>query len=202
MTGKNILVLAGSTRRESLNRKLASAVATQLIGKGMHVTFLDIAEHDLPLYNGDLEVQHGIPDTAHRLHEAFRTHQGVFIASPEYNANVSPIVSNAIAWVSRVQKDGGIQSAFGNPVYALGSASPGGFGGYRGLMALRNMLELGLGARVLPAMVTVGMAHEAINEHGQIISPMPRQMLDRLVSQLDEALAHCVTNNSPTSAIA
>lgn len=190
MSSKKILVISGSTRRESLNRKLASAVTAQLREKGMVVTMLDMAEYELPLYNGDIESQHGIPDAAHHLHEAFRTHQGVFIASPEYNANVSPLLINVIAWLSRIQEHGGFQSAFGKPVYALGSASPGGFGGYRGLMALRSMLELALGARVLPAMVSVGMAHEAINDHGEIIPPMPRQMLDRMVSQLVEATAY------------
>ncbi len=156
----------------------------------MEITFPEMSDYKLPLYDGDLELQHGIPDTALRLHEALRTHQGVFIASPENNANVSALLINAIAWVSRVQENGGIQAAFGGPAYALGSASPGAFGGYRGLMALRNTLELGVGAHVLPAMVSVGMANQAFNEQGELIPPMARQMLERLVSQLNQAVSN------------
>ena len=52
------------------------------------------------------EEQFGIPAPALELHEALRTSHGVLIASPEYNANVSPLLSNALAWTSRVQTHG------------------------------------------------------------------------------------------------
>jgi chromate reductase len=92
--------------------------------------------------------------------------------------------SLSLAWVSRVSENGGMAAAFGTPVFALGSASPGGFGGYRGLMALRNSLELQLGTRVQPAMVSVGSAYEAFDEAGELKAPFPSQMLARLVPQL------------------
>ncbi|CAH2902184.1 MAG: NADPH:quinone oxidoreductase [uncultured Paraburkholderia sp.] len=154
----------------------------------MEVTFPETSEYELPIYSGRIEEQQGIPEAAHRLHDAIRTHRAIFIASPEYNANVSPLVLNAVAWLSRIRENGGMQAAFGNPVYAIGSASPGGFGGYRGLMALRNTLELGVGARVLPAMISVGMANQAFNEQGEITSPVPLQMLETMTSQLKRAL--------------
>ncbi|WP_288829453.1 NADPH-dependent FMN reductase [uncultured Paraburkholderia sp.] len=188
MNAKKVLVLSGSTRPGSLNRKLAEAVAAHLRGHGMEVTFPETSEYELPIYSGRIEEQQGIPEAAHRLHDAIRTHRAIFIASPEYNANVSPLVLNAVAWLSRIRENGGMQAAFGNPVYAIGSASPGGFGGYRGLMALRNTLELGVGARVLPAMISVGMANQAFNEQGEITSPVPLQMLETMTSQLKRAL--------------
>lgn len=69
-------------------------------------------------------------------------------------------------------------------MFALSSASPGGFGGYRGLAALRQMLELGLAARVLPAMISLPQAHEAFDDAGGLLHPRPRDMLDRLPAAL------------------
>lgn len=134
----------------SLDRKLAEAAARWLEKQGTSVTRLDLTDYKLPIHDADLEEDEGLPDAALRLHEQFRSHRGIFIASPEYNANVSPLLLNVLTWLSRVSEDGGTEAAFGHPVFALGSASPGPFGGYRGLMVLRQSLELALMARVLP----------------------------------------------------
>ncbi|HEU4536922.1 MAG TPA: NAD(P)H-dependent oxidoreductase, partial [Polyangiaceae bacterium] len=161
-----VLVFSGSVRQGSFNQKLATLAARALREAGADVTELRLREHPLPLYDGDEEVASGPPEQAKKLHELFRTHQGIFIASPEYNAGLSPLLKNTIDWVSRVADHGGQGAAFGRPVFALGAASPGALGGYRGLMSLRQSLELQLQARVLPAMVTVGAAHEAFDEAG------------------------------------
>lgn len=187
MSNPKILVLAASLRTGSFNAKLAEAVGRHLAQRGATVTRLDLADYEMPIYNGDIEAEEGVPFAARRLHEQFCDHNGIFIASPEYNANVSPLLVNLLAWVSRVSDNGGQAAAFGEPVFALGSASPGGFGGYRGLMTLRNMLELQLGARVLPTMVSVGTAHEAFDEDGNLTVPLPKGMLETLVSKLVEA---------------
>src|SRR3546814_5138606 len=54
---------------------------------------------------------------------------------------------------------------------------------YRGLMALRNSLELQLGARVLPTMVSVSSAHEAFDETGDLKAPFQSQMLARQIGR-------------------
>ncbi|NTZ64232.1 NAD(P)H-dependent oxidoreductase (plasmid) [Agrobacterium tumefaciens] len=190
MTQPKILTLAASTRSQSFNRKLAHLVTKRIEARGGLVEAIDLADYALPIYDGDLEARDGVPKAAHQLHEKFRSHGGIFIASPELNANVSPLLLNVLAWVSRVGEHGGIGAAFGKPVFALGSASPGGFGGYRGLMSLRNTLELQLGARVLPTMVSVGTAHEAFDELGDLKSAFPKQMLDRLVPELVSAASN------------
>ena len=184
-----ILVLAGSTRTGSLNRRLAELAAARIGAAGGSVSSLDLRDYPLPLYDGDLEAASGVPEAAQRLHERLRTSDGVFIASPEYNANVTPLLLNMVAWVSRVSDHGGMAAAFGRPVYAIGAASPGGFGGYRGLMALRNSLELQLKARVLPGMVSVASAHQAFDDTGELKDARTRGMLDKLAAQLVEAAA-------------
>lgn len=190
MTQPKILAFAASTRSQSLNKKLAHVVTKRLAAHGAQTESIDLADYVLPLYDGDLESQSGVPEAAHRLHEKFRSNEGIFIASPEMNANVSPLLLNIFAWVSRIGDHGGMTAAFAKPVFALGSASPGGFGGYRGLMSLRNSLELQLGARVLPTMVSVGMAHEAFDDAGDLKPPFSNQMLGRLVPEFVSAASN------------
>ena len=180
-----ILTLAGSLRTGSFNRKLAAVITGKLRdAPDVDVLALDLADYPLPLYNGDDEARAGVPAPALALHELFRTSHGVFIASPEYNAGLTPLLVNTLAWVSRVSTDGGMAAAFGGPVFAIGGASPGALGGYRGLMALRNSLELQLGARVLNTMISVATAHEAFDESGALKGERHRGIATRLVDQL------------------
>jgi NAD(P)H-dependent FMN reductase len=92
-------------------------------------------------------------------------HQGVFIASPEYSASVTPLLKNAIDWISRVREHGEpTYAAFKDRVFAIGSASSGTGGGLRSLMALRQILELGCGALVIPEQVAVPRADQAFDD--------------------------------------
>jgi len=92
-------------------------------------------------------------------------HQGVFIASPEYSASVTPLLKNAIDWMSRPRERGEpTYAAFKGRVFAIGSASSGAGGGQRSLMALRQILELGCGALVIPEQINVGRATQAFDD--------------------------------------
>lgn len=124
MTTPRILVFAASTRIGSFNQGLASHMALKLRATGAEVTLLDLSQFPLPIFNEDIESE-GLPSQALELHTLLREHDGVFIASPEYNANATPLLINMLAWVSRVREHGGIAAAFGHSVFALGSASPG-----------------------------------------------------------------------------
>lgn len=185
MTAPKILVFAGSVRQGSFNGKLAEAAAKSIEAQGASVTRLDLGEYPLSLYDAEIEAA-GIPEPVLALHEQFSSHDGVFIASPEYNSFPSPLLLNVLDWLSRVRHyEGGMVEAFERPVYAISSASPGPLGGYRGLMALRQKLELGLGATVLPAMAAVGTAHEALDADGNLLlNDWNRAMLDKAVGQL------------------
>ncbi|AXK71070.1 NADPH-dependent oxidoreductase [Lysobacter sp. TY2-98] len=184
MPAPRIVVLPGSNRTGSFNRRLEALVVRELRAKGADVVDVDLRDYAMPLYDGDLEAEHGVPEPARRLHALFRTAAGVFIVTPEYNASIPPLTKNTIDWISRVREDGGIPAAFGGPVFALAAASPGGLGGYRGLMALRQSLELGLGASVLPSMVSVARAMEAFDAAGDLLSPAHVQSLERTVAAL------------------
>lgn len=119
----------------------------------------------MPLYDADHDAVSGAPANAVKLKKMMAAHQGIFIASPEYNASISPLVKNAIDWVSRV-RDGGEPpyAMFHSCAFALGAASPDPLGGVRGLLALRQVLELGCGALVIPEQVIVPNAENAFDD--------------------------------------
>ena len=144
MSNPRILVFAGSIRTGSFNASLAALAAKELALAGADVTHISLQDFRMPIYDGDLEAASGAPDNAIKLKRMMMTHAGVFIASPEYNASVTPLLKNTLDWISRV-RDGKETplAAYKNRIFALGSASNGAYGGMRSLLALRQVLEIG-----------------------------------------------------------
>jgi NAD(P)H-dependent FMN reductase len=186
MVTPKILVFPGSTRTGSHNVRLAALAAKELTLIDADVTSISLADYPLPLYEGDLEANAGAPDNALKLKQMIMAHNGVFIASPEYSASITPVLKNAIDWVSRVRERGDpAYAAFKGRVFAISSASPGRSGGLRSLMALRQILELGCGALVVPEQVAIPQADNAFDEMDNIIdigtANLFRAQLTRLV---------------------
>ncbi len=181
-----IIVFAGSVRKLSINQKLADLAVQGLQARGADVVDLSLNDYDMPLYNGDLEERDGQPDAAKRLSKLLTEVHGVFIAAPEYNASVTPLLKNTLDWVSRTRGNKTLKP-FLNPVYALGAASDGAFGGYRGLISLRHTLELGLQARVLPDMASVKYASKVFDDKGALTDEPTAKMLDKCLNALFEA---------------
>jgi NAD(P)H-dependent FMN reductase len=156
-----ILVLSGSTRPASLNRRLAALAARELRALGSDVTEISLADFPLPF--ADEDGRANPPEEARRLNDVIMAHDGLFIACPEYNAGYPALLKNALDWASMVRK--GAQGLSGK-VVALGAASTGPRGGYRALTQFRTILELGFGALVIPEMVSVPVAQKALTEDG------------------------------------
>ena len=148
--------------------RLAALAAKELTLLDADVTRISLRDYPLPLYDADLDARGGPPANAVKLKQMIMAHHGVFIASPEYTASVTPLLKNAIDWVSRVRERGDpTYAAFKNRVFAIASASPGRAGGLRSLMALRQILELGCGALVIPEQVAVPRRRPGLRRHGQ-----------------------------------
>ena len=144
MPAQKILVFAGSIRTGSVNARLAALAAKELVLLDADVSRISLLDYPLPLYDGDLETRSGAPENAVKLKRLMMLHRGVFITSPEYNASIAPLLKNTLDWISRVREDGEpALAAYRNRVFALGAASNGTLGGYRSLIALRQVLELG-----------------------------------------------------------
>lgn len=185
MAGPKIVVFAGSIRTGSINEKLAAVVAARLEAAGARPTHISLKDYPLPLFDADLMARDGVPAPVRRLVELFFEHQGAFVASPEYNASFSPLLKNAFDWMSRVNVECRPPlPAFKQRVFALGAVSNGAMGGYRGLTQLRTMMELGLGALVLPEMVAVGNAAEAFRSDGGLANERTAGFLDDVLGKL------------------
>jgi NAD(P)H-dependent FMN reductase len=131
----------------------------------VEVNRISLEDYQLPIYDADVEANSGAHPNAVKLKQMIGAHHGVFITSPEYNGSVPPGLKNAIDWVSQVRERGDpAYAAFRNRVFALGAASPEPHGGVRGLMALRQILELGCGAMVLPEQIAISQADQAFDE--------------------------------------
>lgn len=173
-----ILVFSGSIRSGSFNGRLAAVAATELARLDADVTHISLGDYPMPIYDGDLESASGPPDNALKLKRLFCAHQGIFIAGPEYNAGITPLLKNTIDWVSRVRETGEPPlAAYRNRVFALGSASPGGYGGMRSQIATRQSLELGCGAHLIPETCAVSAAHQAFDEAGNLKDERSRASL-------------------------
>ncbi len=162
MPAPKILVIPGSLRSGSHNVRLAALAAKELTLAEAYVTRISLEDYPLPLFDGDLTAKSGLPLAAVKLKNMLMAHQGVFITS---SASVTPLLKNAIDWVSRA-RDGNepTYAAFKNRVFAISAASASSGGGVRALMALRQILELGCGALVIPEQVAVPRAEEAFDD--------------------------------------
>lgn len=183
-----LLFFAGSARASSLNRKLALLAAHIAEANGIAATFADLGDYPMPLYDGDLEAQDGIPPNAHKLKALMQVHSGIFIAAPEYNASITPLLKNTLDWVSRIRDEGEAQmDVYRSRVFSISSASQTAYGGVRGLIMLRQTLAVGLGALVLPEQITIARAQDAFDEHGHLKDKAQQERVKTLVSKLARA---------------
>lgn len=183
MSAPKVLVLAGSLRRDSLNKRLARFAAREVAEAGLEATVLDLKDFPLAVYDGDDEAEHGVPEAARRLREAFVAHQGLVLACPEYNGSISGALKNAIDWISRPDGDVPGLVAFRDTTALLLSASPGALGGLRGLLHVRAILS-GLGVLVLPGQHAVSRAHTVLGEDGSFSDERGAETVRSLAQQL------------------
>lgn len=135
-TGKTtIAVLVGSTRRDSINRKLAEALAR--LGREsnenrLEFTFVEIG--DLPIYSQDLEAE--LPAAVSRMKAQIEAADGVLIVTPEHNRSIPAALKNAIDWAARPWG----KSSWPGKVAAVIGATPGAIGTSIAQLHLRQIL--------------------------------------------------------------
>src|SRR3954465_5174712 len=174
-----ILAFAGSLRSESFNKKLVPIAARAARDAGAEVTLIDLKDFPLPLFDQDLEAGEGMPENGTRLRKLFAEHDGLLVASPEYNSSVTAALKNVIDWVSRPAPGEPPLVAFRGKGATRVGASPGALGGWRGLVHLRSILG-NIGVIVLPDQISVARAHEAFQRDGSLTDPKQQAGIEAL----------------------
>jgi chromate reductase len=185
MSGPKILVIPGSLRSGSHNVRLAALATKELALAEAEVTRVSLADFPLPIYDADQSQAEGPPPNAVKLKRLVCAHRGVFIASPEYNASITPLIKNVIDWISTVREGGEPQLvAYQDRVFALGAASPGRSGGMQSLIALRQVLAVGCRALVIPEQITIPHAATAFDEMDQLTDARAAAQLKTVARRL------------------
>ncbi|KAA1425580.1 NAD(P)H-dependent oxidoreductase [Nocardioides antri] len=140
-----VLVLVGSLRADSHNRRIAEAIRLQAPAG----VVVDIAEGlgELPFYNEDIDGDH-VPEAAARFREQVAAADRLLVVTPEYNGTMPAVLNNAIDWASRPYGEGAIT---GKPLAVVGTA----VGQYGGQWAHEDTRK---SARVAGATVVDGIA--------------------------------------------
>ena len=171
------LTLSGSIRQGSLNQILQAHIGHKLTTAGVDVTALNLADFPMPIFNEDLEPDN-IPEAAGRLAALWRDADIIFIASPEYNGSMPPLLVNTIAWLSR-QKP----SPFRHAVFGIGGVSSGKYGTIFAQSHLRDSLSK-LGALVVPTLLGIGPADDALDATGNPTEPAIIRKVEAIVHEL------------------
>jgi len=194
MSHPKILAFGGSLRTASFNQKAAALAAEGARGAGAEVTLIALRDFPLPVFDADLESASGMPENARKLKELFLSHDGLIIASPEYNGSITAALKNAIDWVSRATtEDEAPLVALSGKTAAILAASPGGYGGARSLAQLRIFLG-NIRITVIEPQVTIPKAHEVIRDDGSFADEGIANSVRSLGSALVGAMKSRATN--------
>jgi NAD(P)H-dependent FMN reductase len=184
-----ILVFPGSNRAGSWNGKLAGLLVKTLAWMECQPARITLRDYPLPIFDEDLERESGQPENALKLARLFHEHDGIIIVSPEYNCSVTPLTKNTVDWISRIKSDAaGLLSPYRRKVFGLAAASPGKFGGIRGLYHLRATLG-NCGALVIPEQMSVTFAEKAFDEQENLVDEANRRQLESFCKAMVETAA-------------
>ncbi len=171
-----IIGIAGSLRKASFNAALLRAAA-ELAPAGTEVEVASIA--GIPLYDGDLETERGIPDAVTALKDRIAAADGVLLVTPEYNNSIPGVFKNAIDWLSRPPKD--IPRVFGDKPVALIGATPG-MGGTRFSQAAWLPVLRTLGTRAWSGkQLYVAGAAPLFDADGKLVDEKVKKLLAELM---------------------
>lgn len=183
----SLLAFAASARKDSLNKRLVRAAVASAERAGARVTLIDLNDYPMAVYHGDHEAAEGVPETSRPLRRLLREHDGLLVASPEYNGFVTPLLVNTLDWLSRKDGDESGLALFRGKYALLMGASPGPWGSMRALPAARQLLT-NLGVSVLPDQLAVPKATEAFAPDGSLADEGHREKLDAMTARLVDTL--------------
>ncbi|MDQ2987791.1 MAG: NAD(P)H-dependent oxidoreductase [Pseudomonadota bacterium] len=176
-----IIGIAGSLRAGSYNKALLRAAAALMpLGATLETGSIE----GIPLYDGDVETNEGIPAAVERLKELVAGSDGVLLITPEYNNSIPGVLKNAVDWLSRPPAD--IARVFGDRPFAVIGASPGGFGTILAQEAWLPVLRT-LGTRPwFGGRLMVSRAGAVFDEAGEMVDEKMKAQLQKFLQGFAE----------------
>ena len=172
----SIVGISGSLRRGSFNSGLLMA-AREVLPENTSLRIESIAE--IPLYNGDVESDSGIPAAAVKLKDAIAEADALLISTPEYNHSIPGVLKNAIDWLSRPPDDRA--RVFEKRPVALMGAAPGRFGTLLSQTAWLPVLH-SLGVQLWNGRMLVSGARNLFDDDGRLHDEETRERLQKFVA--------------------
>lgn len=154
-----IALIIGSLRKESINRKFAEYIGSQM-PENVIVEEVNIA--DLPLYNQDYDDI--TIDSYERVREQLKAADAVLIVTPEHNRTMTAALKNVIDIASRPYK----QSAWTDKKVALVTASPGSYGGINSGLDVRKSMQMLSAQMMVSPEVYLSQATDSLNDDGSV----------------------------------
>jgi chromate reductase, NAD(P)H dehydrogenase (quinone) len=185
MTNPTLAVIVGSNRRDSINRKLAEAIAKLAAGR-FAVKFLQI--DDLPMYNQDIEAH--VPHAVTRLKKELQQADALLVVTPEHNRSIPAVLKNAIDWAARPYG----QNSWNGKLVMITGTTPGALGTALAQQHLRVVLSI-LGALVLGGEAYITFRPGLIDDAGNIADDTTAVFLEGFV----EKLASLATRLAPAA---
>lgn len=165
---RNVAVIVGSLRKDSINRKVANALA-EVAPSGLKLSFIEIGQ--LPIYNQDYDENPPSEWTAFR--DRIKAADAVLFVTPEHNRSVPAALKNALDVGSRPYG----KSAWSGKSGAVVSASPGSIGGFGANHHLRQSLVfLNVPAMAQPE-AYLGGADKLFDANGKLTNDGTRKFL-------------------------
>ena len=98
-----VFMFAPVLRKGSFNKKLIRLAHSLIKDQpGIEADLHEFNEYRMPVYDGDLEMEQGIPEGVQRLAKKISEADAIIISSPEYNSGIPGPFKNAIDWLSRL----------------------------------------------------------------------------------------------------
>ncbi len=183
-----ILAFAGSLRENSYSKRVVRTAMKGAADAGADVTFVDLRDYPMPIYDQDLHEREGFGEHALAFQKLLGESDGFLICSPEYNGSISGALKNAIDWASRPSDEYKMVEVFKGKIAAIMTESPGAFGGIRCLGHLRTVLTIML-VNVLPSEIAVANVSKMFDGSGaEMTDEKMRKILEDLGASLADIL--------------
>jgi chromate reductase len=177
-------VIVGSLSRESINRRLATALQRLAPPE---LEFFEIEYADLPLYNRDLDSDY--PQEALDFKAAVRSADALLFVTPEYNRSLPGPLKNAIDWGSRPWG----QNAWSDKPTAVIGASAGQIGTAVGQQSLRSTLSFLNARQMTSPEAYIQFTPGLIEDNGEVTVPETEEFLRTFMVKFLEYTARVLT---------